>query len=107
MVGSGVKDLAGKDAGKIEDLLVDYNGDVAYAIVSFGGFLGVGDKLFAVPWNAVILDREKRTVHVDVKKEALERSPSFTARQVAGPERPGVGQGGPARRGATRRSPRR
>jgi hypothetical protein len=79
VVGSGVKDLAGKDAGKIEDLLVDYKGNVAYAIVSFGGFLGVGDKLFAVPWNAVILDREHRTVHVDVTKEALERSPSFTA----------------------------
>jgi hypothetical protein len=79
VVGSGVKDLDGKDAGKIEDLLVDYKGNVAYAIVSFGGFLGVGDKLFAVPWNAVILDREKRTVHVDVTKEALERSPSFTA----------------------------
>jgi osmotically-inducible protein OsmY len=79
VVGSAVKDLAGKDAGKIEDLLVDYKGNVAYAVVSFGGFLGVGDKLFAVPWNAVILDRDNRTVHIDVTKEALERSPSFTA----------------------------
>ncbi len=85
VVGSGVKDLAGKDAGKIEDLLVDYKGNVAYAVVSFGGFLGVGDKLFAVPWNAVILDREKRTVHVDVTKEALERSPSFTADKYPDP----------------------
>ena len=49
VVGSSVKDLAGKDAGKIEDLLLEHDGDVAYAIVSFGGFLGVGDKLFAVP----------------------------------------------------------
>jgi hypothetical protein len=78
VIGSNVKDLAGKDAGKIEDLLLDHDGDVAYAIVSFGGFLGVGDKLFAVPWKAVILDRENRTVHIDVKKEALERSPSFS-----------------------------
>lgn len=77
VVGSSVKDLAGKDAGKIEDLLLNHDGDVAYAIVSFGGFLGVGDKLFAVPWDAVIVDREKRTVHVDVNKETLERSPSF------------------------------
>lgn len=78
VVGSGVKDLAGKDAGKIEDLLLEHDGDVAYAIVSFGGLLGVGDKLFAVPWNAVILDSEGRTVHIDVKKETLERSPSFS-----------------------------
>jgi sporulation protein YlmC with PRC-barrel domain len=79
VVGSGVKDPAGKDAGKIEDLLVDYKGRVAYAIVSFGGFMGFGDKLFAVPWDAVILDRENRTVYVDVKKETLERSPSFSS----------------------------
>jgi sporulation protein YlmC with PRC-barrel domain len=77
VVGSSVKDLDGKDAGKIEDLLVDHEGDISYAVVSFGGFMGIGDKLFAVPWNAVILDREKRVVLVDVKKEALERAPSF------------------------------
>ena len=77
-----MKDLAGKDAGKIEDLLLDHRGHVGYAVVSFGGFLGIGDKLFAVPWfapDAVIVDREKRTVYIDVKKETLEQSPSFTA----------------------------
>jgi BON domain-containing protein/PRC-barrel domain protein len=77
VVGSTVKDLAGKDAGKIEDLLVDHRGDVAYAIISFGGFMGIGDKLYAVPWNAVIVDRDKRVVHVDVRKETLERTPNF------------------------------
>ena len=82
VVGSSVKDLSGKDTGKIEDLLLEHDGDVAYAIVSFGGFLGMGDKLFAVPWNAVIVDRSNRTVHIDVKKETLERSPSFSREQV-------------------------
>ena len=85
VVGSGVKDLAGKDAGKIEDLLLDHRGHVGYAVVSFGGFMGIGDKLFAVPWDAVIVDREKRTVYVDVKKETLERSPSFTADKYPDP----------------------
>jgi hypothetical protein len=78
VVGSGVKDVAGKDAGKIEDLLLEHDGDVEYAVVSFGGFLGVGDKLYAVPWDAVIVDHADRTVRIDVKKETLERSPSFT-----------------------------
>jgi hypothetical protein len=77
VVGSDVKDLAGKDAGKVEDLLIDSRGNVAYAVVSFGGFLGVGDKLFAVPWDAMMVDRDKRTVHLDVRKETLERAPSF------------------------------
>ena len=80
-----MKDLAGKDAGTIEDLLVDSRGAVAYAIVSFGGFMGIGDRLYAVPWDAVIVDREKRTVHVDVTKETLERSPSFAADQWPDP----------------------
>lgn len=78
LIGGGVKDLVGRDAGRIEDLLVEHDGDVAYAIVSFGGLLGVGDRLFAVPWTAVIVDRENRIVHIDVKKESLERSPSFS-----------------------------
>jgi sporulation protein YlmC with PRC-barrel domain len=77
VVGSSVKDLNGKDAGKVEDLLLEPDGDVEYAVISFGGFLGVGDKLYAVPWSAVVVDRSERTVHVDVKKETLERSPSF------------------------------
>jgi hypothetical protein len=66
--------------------------------------MGIGDRLYAVPWNAVILDRDKRTVHVDVRKETLERAPSFP------PDRwpdPTIGNGGVrfARAGATRRSP--
>jgi osmotically-inducible protein OsmY len=79
VIGSSVKDLSDKDAGKIEDLLVDHRGHVHFAVVSFGGFLGLGDKLYAVPWDAVIVDPEKRTVYLDVKKESLEHAPSFTA----------------------------
>jgi hypothetical protein len=85
VVGSSVKDLAGKDAGKVEDLLLDHNGHVGYAVVSFGGFLGVGDKLFAVPWDAVVFDRDKRIAYIDVKKETLERSPSFTSDKYPDP----------------------
>jgi len=79
VVGSAVKDVGGKDAGKIQDLLLDHRGHVSYAVVSFGGFLGIGDKLFAVPWEAVVLDASSRTVYIDVKKENLEKSPSFAS----------------------------
>jgi hypothetical protein len=77
VVGLSVKDVADKDAGKIEDLLMDARGHIAYAVVSFGGLLGVGDKLYAVPWDAVMVDREHKTAYVDVSKEMLERAPSF------------------------------
>jgi len=79
VVGSGVKDVTGKDAGKLEDLLVDHRGHVGYAVVSFGGSLGIGDKLFAVPWSAVIVDGANHLVYIDVKKETLDRSPSFAS----------------------------
>jgi len=77
VIGSNVKDASGKDAGKVEDLMLDFRGDIVYAVLSFGGFLGIGDKPYAVPWNAVMIDRDKRTVFVDVKKETLERAPGF------------------------------
>jgi hypothetical protein len=77
VMGLSVKDVADKDAGKIEDLLVDLHGKVSYAIVSFGGLLGIGDKLYAVPWDAMVIDREHKTAYLDVDKETLERAPSF------------------------------
>jgi BON domain/PRC-barrel domain len=78
VIGLSVKDVADKDAGKIEDLMMDARGHVAYAVVSFGGILGMGDKLYAVPWDAVLVDREHKTAYLDVSKETLERAPSFT-----------------------------
>ncbi len=78
VVGLNVKDAAGKDAGKIEDLLMDARADVVYAVVSFGGLLGVGEKLYAVPWNALMVDREHKTAYLDVSKATLEGAPSFS-----------------------------
>jgi len=77
IVGISVKDASDKEAGKIEDLLMDSRGQVVYAVVSFGGIMGIGDKLFAVPWSAVVVDRENKTAYLDVTKERLERAPSF------------------------------
>jgi PRC-barrel domain len=46
-----------EDLGTIEHLMIDLeNGRVAYAVLSFGGFLGMGDKLFAIPWSALTVD---------------------------------------------------
>ena len=54
--GDKVVNRAGEDLGKIEELMIDLqDGRVAYAVLSFGGFLGMGDKLFAIPWKAFTL----------------------------------------------------
>ena len=54
--GDKVVNAAGDDLGKIEDFMFDLdNGRVGYVVISFGGFLGLGDKLFAIPWQALSL----------------------------------------------------
>jgi sporulation protein YlmC with PRC-barrel domain len=51
LVGMSVVSPEGEKLGKIEDVVVHPGGEVAYAVLSFGGFLGMGDKLFAIPWK--------------------------------------------------------
>lgn len=68
----------GEELGKIEAIMLDVrSGRIAYAVLSFGGFLGLGDKLFAIPWNALTLDTRTRRIILDVSKEKLERAPGF------------------------------
>ncbi len=53
------------------------NGRIAYCVLSFGGFLGMGDKLFAVPWSALTLDTENKCFILNVDKERLNKAPGF------------------------------
>ena len=53
------------------------SGNVGYAVLSFGGFLGVGEKLFAVPWNALKLDTEHKRFVLKVPKDQLKDAPGF------------------------------
>jgi hypothetical protein len=52
-------------------------GQVSYAVLSFGGFLGMGEKLFAVPWSALTLDTQHKRFTLDVSKDRLESAPGF------------------------------
>ena len=78
LIGDDVKNSAGESLGKIEEIMIDRtNGHVAYAVLSFGGFLGMGDKLFAVPWQAMEIDLEEHEFVLDVDEERLENAPGF------------------------------
>jgi hypothetical protein len=80
LIGENVRDAEGKNIGKIEDLMLDAKGNVSFAVMSFGGFLGIGDKLFAVPWNHMRFEHKGNDVTavvLDVTKETLEKAPSF------------------------------
>ena len=76
--GDRVVDRAGAELGIIEEIMIDVQrGTVAYAVMSCGGFMGLGDKLFAVPWHALTLDAERRCFVLDADRERLERAPGF------------------------------
>ena len=78
LIGDDVKNAAGENLGKIEDLMIDVNGsEVNYAVLSFGGFMGIGDKLFAVPLKAMQLDTENKCFVLNESKERLENAPGF------------------------------
>ena len=78
VTGDSVVNRQGEDLGKIEEIMLDIDeGRVAYAVLSFGGFLGIGDKLFAVPWKALRLDAGKDRFILDTPKEKLEKAPGF------------------------------
>ena len=78
MIGDSVVNGKGESLGKIEDFIIDpLSARVDYAVLSFGGFLGVGDKLFAVPLEALKLSREEKRFILDVEKERLKNAPGF------------------------------
>jgi sporulation protein YlmC with PRC-barrel domain len=76
--GDEVRNEAGESLGSIDHIMIDVpTGKVAYAVLSFGGFLGMGDKLFAVPWSALKLDTENKCFMLNASKEYLENAPGF------------------------------
>jgi hypothetical protein len=78
LLGNDVYNLQDEDLGDIKEIMIDMSsGKIGYAVLSFGGFLGVGDKLFAVPWEALKLDTENERFTLDANKEKLESAPGF------------------------------
>lgn len=64
--------------GDIKEIMIDMaTGQVAYAVLSFGGVLGIGEKMFAVPWQALELDTVNKRFVLDVSKERLKAAPGF------------------------------
>jgi sporulation protein YlmC with PRC-barrel domain len=78
LIGNDVANHKDEDLGDIKEIMLDVpNGRIAYAVLSFGGFLGMGNKLFAVPWEALKLDTENHRFVLNVEKERLESAPGF------------------------------
>jgi sporulation protein YlmC with PRC-barrel domain len=78
LVGNEVVNSNSEDIGDIKEIMLDMaNGKVSYAVLSFGSFLGMGEKLFAVPWKALKLDTVNKRFILDVGKDRLKSAPGF------------------------------
>jgi hypothetical protein len=78
VIGSRVVNAQNEDLGKIEDLVLDVGaGRIAYAVLSFGGFVGLGEKYFAIPWNAFHFNLKASRVVLNVDKKLLANAPGF------------------------------
>jgi sporulation protein YlmC with PRC-barrel domain len=78
LIGDSVVNGQEEDLGDIKEIMLDMRtGQVAYAVLSFGGFLGMGEKLFAVPWQALQLDTINKRFVLNVDKDRLKSAPGF------------------------------
>ncbi|MFM0484826.1 PRC-barrel domain-containing protein [Paraburkholderia strydomiana] len=76
--GTKVMSSDGEHVGKISDIMLDVrNGRIAYAVLSEGGFLGMGSNLHAIPWSALTLDTDEKCFVVDIAAQRLKDDPGF------------------------------
>ncbi|MGA7098466.1 MAG: PRC-barrel domain-containing protein [Acidimicrobiia bacterium] len=78
LTGDTVRNKAGDKLGTIEEFVLDIDrGRIAYAVLASGGFLGMGEKYFAIPWDLMTVDTDNKEVVLDVDKKVLEDAPGF------------------------------
>lgn len=78
IIGSEVKNHEGESIGKIEDVMLDLTaGRIGYVVLSFGGVLGFGDKLFAVPWASLSFDEAGKHFTMLAHIDRLKNAPGF------------------------------
>jgi sporulation protein YlmC with PRC-barrel domain len=76
--GDRVMSSDGHDVGKLKDIMLDIrSGRIAYAVLSTGGFLGIGDKLLAMPWSALTLDADRKCFVLSLTAERVKNAPGF------------------------------
>ena len=76
--GDKVMNLADDTLGEISDIMLDVSrGRIAYAVMKSGGFLGMGAKMFAIPWSALTLDTERHCFVLDADKQTFADAPGF------------------------------
>lgn len=78
ITGDDVCNMQDENLGKIQDVMLDIaDGRIRYAVLASGGFLGMGDRLFAIPWKALKQDKENKRFILDIDADRLKNAPGF------------------------------
>jgi sporulation protein YlmC with PRC-barrel domain len=81
LIGANVENPSGKNLGEVKDVIIDWDsGDVQYGVLSFGGLLGIGDKLFAIPAHQFQSKPDSRQLVLNINKETLDQAQGFDQR---------------------------
>jgi sporulation protein YlmC with PRC-barrel domain len=78
MIGAAVFNDQNQQVGTVDDLILDHSNKAVLAVISVGGFLGVGGKLVAIKYGALHADDKNRVMMSEASKDALNKMPSFT-----------------------------
>jgi len=91
VLGTDVKDSAGNIIGKIEDVVLDKTDNaIMFAVVGFGGVLGIGEKFHPLPWSVLDFDEEQMAYVVPYTLDELKAAPSDTINELTRDDGAGV-----------------
>ena len=83
VIGTTVRNAAGESIGKVEDVILDkQSNNVMFAVIGFGGFLGMGEKYHPVPWNTLNYDDAQDVYVVNFTKAQLEGAPADSIEEL-------------------------
>lgn len=83
VIGTNVKDKSGQKIGEIEDVVLDkQSNNIMFAVVSFGGFLGTGEKFHPIPWAALDYDESESAYTVPYTKDQLKAAPAGSVSEL-------------------------
>ena len=85
VIGTSVYNTEGRSIGSIEDIMLDKTSNgIMFAVIGFGGFLGIGEKYHAIPWASLDYDEDKGGYVVPFSKDQLKAAPAYSINELAG-----------------------
>ncbi|MDR7032627.1 PRC-barrel domain-containing protein [Mesorhizobium sp. BE184] len=83
VIGTSVYNTEGDSIGSIEDVMLDkLSNGIMFAVIGFGGFLGIGEKYHAIPWSSLDYDGDKGGYVVPYSKEQLKAAPAYSIKEL-------------------------